>query len=804
MASHDEYCNELREWFLQLEQTSNVQHISSAKEETRITDISPNHVAVNTSPVIDPDDCEGATVQAADLVAKADPATTEEAPITLEIVHAPATLAASAPSAIWVINSDNRDGAISTVKNVIPATSTEVFASGVLDVMEETAMIIFPKVDAPIALEILLAFVDNNSNMEAVATTATLVAMEEVAWANDINKGVIASLDTNPNNISHPLIDIILGASVMPMPSGNFELKRHIRSDFVNNTKSPTASKDRFCPPLHDFITTSFMGILVFTYLLHFTDHLHLFITYILGLIFIGCLQGKQQVNLYTDGLQEPLKTEVELAKPADMEKAMSRTRAYGHHAIVVAGHAKSVAPGTSVPLPLISTDTLKEQTIGTTNSKHFTFISWMFVAYYLVLLLLPKSSTTHDGHLVLHNMHEGTPPFMAQLTILVTGGALFTPYEPWVDTLWQAPHDEHDFAAIMDDALHIDDVLNSGVTHDFIDVTVANNMQLQHRCALLALTLTSRDRVMRRIICPKLPIVINRDNFFGTPRLASLGPVIMDFTALCMSFFIDGQRLSFLVACLHRLLAALLKHGEEALLRQVVVGFHGLPQHEPLLPQEILFLQEMPNTSIDVADVKSLKGGKEMKMDVLVMENLLFERHVTRLYDLKGSTRSRYNPDSNGSDKVLLDQNLIEAMPTSPIFVGNKAKRLLERAVWNDTAFLASIDVMDYSLLVGVDERRHELVMGIIDFMRQYTWDKHLETWVKASGILGGPKNVSPTVISPKQYKKRFRKAMSAYFLVVPDQWSPPVISLGKQVTESGQDNDQFHSMESRHMQNL
>jgi 1-phosphatidylinositol-3-phosphate 5-kinase len=78
------------------------------------------------------------------------------------------------------------------------------------------------------------------------------------------------------------------------------------------------------------------------------------------------------------------------------------------------------------------------------------------------------------------------------------------------------------------------------------------------------------------------------------------------------------------------------------------------------------------------------------MKIDVLVMENLLFERQVARLYDLKGSTRSRYNPDTSGSDKVLLDQNLIEVMPTSPIFVGNKAKRLLERAVWNDTAFLA------------------------------------------------------------------------------------------------------------------
>lgn len=87
---------------------------------------------------------------------------------------------------------------------------------------------------------------------------------------------------------------------------------------------------------------------------------------------------------------------------------------------------------------------------------------------------------------------------------------------------------------------------------------------------------------------------------------------------------------------------------------------------------------------------LKHLKGGKETKMDVLVMENLLYRRNIRRLYDLKGSSRSRYNPDTSGSNKVLLDQNLIEAMPTSPIFVGNKAKRLLERAVWNDTAFLA------------------------------------------------------------------------------------------------------------------
>jgi 1-phosphatidylinositol-3-phosphate 5-kinase len=52
---------------------------------------------------------------------------------------------------------------------------------------------------------------------------------------------------------------------------------------------------------------------------------------------------------------------------------------------------------------------------------------------------------------------------------------------------------------------------------------------------------------------------------------------------------------------------------------------------------------------------------------------------------------------------------------------------------------------------------------------MRTYTWDKQLETWVKKTGILGGAKKV-PTIISPKQYKKRFRNAIWNYFIVLPN----------------------------------
>jgi hypothetical protein len=86
---------------------------------------------------------------------------------------------------------------------------------------------------------------------------------------------------------------------------------------------------------------------------------------------------------------------------------------------------------------------------------------------------------------------------------------------------------------------------------------------------------------------------------------------------------------------------------------------------------------------------------------------------------------------------------------------------------------FLAALDVMDYSLLVGFDRDRQELVVGVIDYIRQYTWDKQVESWVKKSGILGGA-GKQPTIVSPRQYSRRFRAAMLSYFSVVPGLEQP------------------------------
>ncbi|CAG8495811.1 13415_t:CDS:10 [Funneliformis mosseae] len=164
--------------------------------------------------------------------------------------------------------------------------------------------------------------------------------------------------------------------------------------------------------------------------------------------------------------------------------------------------------------------------------------------------------------------------------------------------------------------------------------------------------------------------------------------------------------------------------------------------------------------------------SGKNMKIDVIVMENLFYERKVSKIFDLKGSMRNRHVQSTGRQNEVLLDENLLELiMNEKPLYLREHSKKLLHESLFNDTLFLARHNVMDYSLLVGFDEEKHELVVGIVDIIRTFTWDKKLESWVKESGFLGGG-GKEPTIVSPRQYKNRFREAMDRYFLMVPDRW--------------------------------
>ncbi|GAB0091718.1 Putative 1-phosphatidylinositol 3-phosphate 5-kinase [Sergentomyia squamirostris] len=165
-------------------------------------------------------------------------------------------------------------------------------------------------------------------------------------------------------------------------------------------------------------------------------------------------------------------------------------------------------------------------------------------------------------------------------------------------------------------------------------------------------------------------------------------------------------------------------------------------------------------------------KKDSDREKSVLVMENLFFDREISNKFDLKGSDRNRLvDPTNQEGEIVLLDQNLIQMSWSNPLYILTHSRTILREAIHRDASFLEKNDVMDYSLLVGLDGQERLLVLGIIDYIRTFTLDKRLESLVKQTGLLGGQGKL-PTVISPKPYKQRFSEAMERYFLVVPDRW--------------------------------
>ncbi|KAF8910046.1 hypothetical protein CPB84DRAFT_1812789 [Gymnopilus junonius] len=163
---------------------------------------------------------------------------------------------------------------------------------------------------------------------------------------------------------------------------------------------------------------------------------------------------------------------------------------------------------------------------------------------------------------------------------------------------------------------------------------------------------------------------------------------------------------------------------------------------------------------------------SKSMQMNLLVMENLFYDRRFSKIYDLKGSTRNRHVQSTGRENEVLLDENLVKTAHLNPLYLREHSKRILRGALYNDSKFLADINVMDYSLVCGVDSQNNELVVGIVDYIRTYTWDKKLESWVKESAFLGGAGRGEPTIVTPKQYRQRFLSAMERYFPLIPDRW--------------------------------
>jgi hypothetical protein len=94
------------------------------------------------------------------------------------------------------------------------------------------------------------------------------------------------------------------------------------------------------------------------------------------------------------------------------------------------------------------------------------------------------------------------------------------------------------------------------------------------------------------------------------------------------------------------------------------------------------------------------------------------FDEALCRRRAARNNGEGAVEPERVG--QVLLDDNLMELTGGRPFPLKHRAKLFFHKAVQNDTLFLSIINVVDYSILMGIDENSHEIVVGIIDYMRQ------------------------------------------------------------------------------------
>lgn len=150
--------------------------------------------------------------------------------------------------------------------------------------------------------------------------------------------------------------------------------------------------------------------------------------------------------------------------------------------------------------------------------------------------------------------------------------------------------------------------------------------------------------------------------------------------------------------------------------------------------------------------------------LHLVVMPNLAYGMSGPRLLDLKGT-------DSTA------------VMPAVPV-AGENAEQL-HGLLAADCEFLCGQEIMDYSLLVAIDDRSAEIRVALIDYFTRYTLERRLESQVKTFGRLLRTVPTAPTIIEPVRYKRRFLDFIKEKFVVVA-QPSPSSLRAYRSRTQS------------------
>ncbi|KAL1196012.1 putative 1-phosphatidylinositol-3-phosphate 5-kinase FAB1D [Cardamine amara subsp. amara] len=139
-----------------------------------------------------------------------------------------------------------------------------------------------------------------------------------------------------------------------------------------------------------------------------------------------------------------------------------------------------------------------------------------------------------------------------------------------------------------------------------------------------------------------------------------------------------------------------------------------------------------------------------------IVMENITAGKGNNTVYDIKGKL-GRNVVDTEDQQRVRFEEEFIMDVKNHSLYINQASKEVLQRALLNDTKFLKDVNVMDYSLLVWIDNETQQMHCGVIDYLGSYDFAKMLECFVKSLLIACVCNDQLPTVVKPTTYQSRF-----------------------------------------------
>ena len=136
------------------------------------------------------------------------------------------------------------------------------------------------------------------------------------------------------------------------------------------------------------------------------------------------------------------------------------------------------------------------------------------------------------------------------------------------------------------------------------------------------------------------------------------------------------------------------------------------------ILPSYVEHVQKYPHTLLSrFFGLHRVKEPGGRKIHFVVMQNLFPpNKDVHEIYDLKGSTFGRFinESEAKGKQQVLKDLNWRDKQ--KHLELGPKKRAWLFKQLEIDVELLIKLEIMDYSLLIGV----HNVRRGNIDHLRE------------------------------------------------------------------------------------